>query len=69
MPDDEDYVCPCYKYRKKCTAKELLKFHLKATDHSCDDTVIVAERDKPVFDEKDMGIENGSFLIQDLGLM
>ena len=68
VPDDVDYVYPYYKCRKICTKKELLKFHLKTTQHhSYDDTVISVERDKEVCDEQDMGIEDSSCLIQGLG--
>ena len=60
--DDGDYVCPYNKCQKSCTTKELLIFHLEATQHhSYGDTEIDVESDEVVCDEPDMDIEDGSW--------
>ena len=56
--DDGDYVCPCNECQTICTIKELLKFHLKATQHhSYGDTEIDVKSDEVVCDEQNMEID------------
>ena len=63
-----DYVCPYILCKEICTTKELLLYHLKATEHHAyeETDMISIEHDMHEAEEETLDVADGPCLIPDI---